>query len=372
LNYTKNNNMKDWYQIDNIDELDSPQLVVYPERVKYNIEKAIEIVANVLMLRPHVKTNKTPEVMRMMINAGIRKFKCATIAEAEILGRENAKDVLLAYQPVGPKVLRLIDLIRKYPKTKFSCLVDHPVALQAIQKEFLNAGLNADVFLDINLGMNRTGMTVDDAWAFYKRFATMNGIRILGIHAYDGHIRDPHIDKREKACNEAFEQVLTLKAQIIGEGFPEPSIIAGGSPTFPIHAKRTTVECSPGTFVFWDKGYSDICPEQPFLPAAVIISRVISLPAKGKICIDLGHKSIAAENEISKRAFFLNAPDLKLLSQSEEHGVAEAGEMNHFKPGDVLYVLPYHVCPTVALYDHLVTVENHRAGTQWIVEARKR
>ena len=364
--------MIDWYLISNIDDLDSPQLVVYPERVKYNIEKAKEMAGDILRLRPHVKTNKTPEVMRMMVDAGIRKFKCATIAEADILARENAGDILLAYQPVGPKVKRLIELIRKYPGTKFSCLVDHPVALTGIQQAFSSEGLTADVFIDLNLGMNRTGIEISGALELYRQCSVMHGIRIRGLHVYDGHFRDPNIEKRSRECNEAFEKVVSLKQQIIGEGLPEPVIIAGGSPTFPIHAKRSGVECSPGTFVFWDKGYSDICPEQPFLPAALVISRVISLPEPVKICTDLGHKSIAAENEIGRRAYFLNAPNLILLSQSEEHGVIYAGESHHFQPGDVLYVMPYHICPTVALYDHLVTVRDHIAGESWNVEARKR
>ncbi len=364
--------MKEWYVIDNVDELDSPQLVVYPDRVKYNIEKAIEMVGDVSRLRPHVKTNKTPEVMRMMINAGISKFKCATIAEAEILGREKAADVLLAYQPVGPKVRRLIELIKKYPQTKFSCLTDHAVALQAINSNFEAAGLTADIFLDINLGMNRTGIRPDSALDLYVMAAGMKSIHIRGLHAYDGHFRDPDIIRRTIDCNEAFEKIIQLKDRILKAGYPEPVIIAGGSPTFPIHAKRTGNECSPGTFIFWDKGYSDICPEQPFLPSALVVSRVISLPEEGRICLDLGHKSIAAENEIGKRAWFVNAPGLRLLSQSEEHGIADASQGGNFLPGDVLYVMPYHVCPTVALFDHMVLVEQHHAGESWTVEARKR
>jgi D-threonine aldolase len=345
--------------------------VVFPDRVKFNIDKAKEMVGDVSRLRPHVKTNKTPEIMRMMVNAGITKFKCATIAEAEILGREYAQDVLLAYQPVGPKVSRLIELVKKFPQTKYSCLIDHPIALEEVNKKFIAAGLTADIFIDINLGMNRTGIRPEDAAELYRKAAGMKGIHVRGLHAYDGHFRDPDISKRTIACNQAFEKISALKKQLVSEGFPEPVIIAGGSPTFPIHALRMGNECSPGTFIFWDKGYSDICPEQPFLPAALVVSRVISLPEAEKICTDLGHKSIAAENEIQRRAWFLNAPGLTLLSQSEEHGIAGASGQN-FKPGDVLYVMPYHVCPTVALFDHMVVVNNHLAGESWIVEARKR
>src|ERR1700679_477489 len=101
-----------WYQIINIDELDTPALVVYPERVRQNIVRAVAMVGDAARLRPHVKTHKTPAVTRLMLDAGIRRFKCATIAEAEMLAVAGAPDVLLAYQPIGPKAARLATLIR--------------------------------------------------------------------------------------------------------------------------------------------------------------------------------------------------------------------------------------------------------------------
>src|SRR5690349_20538165 len=113
--------MRNWYEIKNIDILDSPVLVVFPERVKQNIQTAIGIVGTADRLRPHIKTNKSPDVARLMLNAGITKFKCATIAEAEMLAMVNAPDVVLAYQPLGPKLKRFTELIKKYPATKFSC-----------------------------------------------------------------------------------------------------------------------------------------------------------------------------------------------------------------------------------------------------------
>ena len=102
-----------WYTIDNIAELDTPALVLYPDRVRENIRHAIAMVGDPAWLRPHVKTHKSPEVTRLMLAAGIRQFKCATIAEAEMLAMEGAPDVLLAYQPIGPKALRFVTLIKK-------------------------------------------------------------------------------------------------------------------------------------------------------------------------------------------------------------------------------------------------------------------
>ena len=107
-----------WFEIKNIDELDSPALVIFPERVKHNIQLAIDMIGDVSFLRPHIKTNKSPDVSRLMLNSGITKFKCATIAEAEMLAQCNAPDVLLAYQPLGPKLKRFVSLIKKYPATK--------------------------------------------------------------------------------------------------------------------------------------------------------------------------------------------------------------------------------------------------------------
>src|SRR4030095_1079247 len=95
-----------WYQIEDIDKIDSPALVIFPERVKANIQTAISMVGDVNRLRPHVKTNKPHDASRLMLDAGITKFKCATIAEAEMLGAIGAPDVLLAYQPLGPKLER--------------------------------------------------------------------------------------------------------------------------------------------------------------------------------------------------------------------------------------------------------------------------
>src|SRR5438128_12350864 len=114
-----------WYHINNIEEIDSPALVIYPERVKYNIDLAIKMIGDASRLRPHVKTHKTREVSLLLIEAGVDKFKCATIAEAEMLGDCGAPDVLLAYQPVGPKLSRFISLIQKFPATRFSCLIDN-------------------------------------------------------------------------------------------------------------------------------------------------------------------------------------------------------------------------------------------------------
>ncbi|HVU97861.1 MAG TPA: D-TA family PLP-dependent enzyme [Puia sp.] len=378
----------DWYRIANVETLDTPALVVFPERVKENIRAAIAMTGSADRLRPHVKTHKSPDCTRLQLAAGITRFKCATIAEAEMLAIEGAPDVLLAYQPIGPKAERFAQLIRKYPATLFSCLIDNPDAATAMAKTFAGAGLDVPVYLDINVGMDRTGIAPgDEAIQLYQLAAETKGITPVGLHAYDGHIRDADVAERTRKCDEGFAKVEALRESIgaiAGVKAARMTIVAGGSPTFPVHAKRAAiaddgartpsapVQCSPGTFVYWDKGYGDGFPDQPFQPAALVVSRVISKRSGTRLCLDLGHKSIAAENELSRRVFFLNGPDLKPIGQSEEHLVVETDAAAMCRVGDVFYGVPYHVCPTVALYDRAVTVEDGRVTGSWKNIARDR
>ena len=362
-----------WFEIKDIDQLDSPVLTVFPERVKQNIQTAIDMVGNVDRLRPHVKTHKSPDATRLMMQAGITKFKCATIAEAEMLGQCGAKDVVLAYQPLGPKLRRFIEIIKTYPQTLYACLTDNEQAAREQALAFSAAALTVPVYIDLNVGMNRTGITPGEkAVDLYRLLTTLKGIRTAGLHAYDGHLRQQQLEERKIACDAGFREVERMMASLQAQSLAVPNVIAGGSPAFPIHAQRAQVECSPGTFVYWDKTYGDLCPEQPFLPAAVLVTRVISLPGTGRICTDLGHKSVAAENEITRRIHFLNAEGLKPVGQSEEHLVLETSGPAIYKTGDVLYGIPYHVCPTVALYERMVTIEEGRVSGEWKNTARDR
>ncbi|HEY4206902.1 MAG TPA: D-TA family PLP-dependent enzyme [Puia sp.] len=361
----------DWYHITSTDQLDTPALVVYPERVKANIKLAIEMAGDPLRLRPHVKTHKSPEVTKLMLEAGIVKFKCATIAEAEMLAMAGAKDILLAYQPVGPKLQRFAALVCQYPDIEWACLTDNEEALHDMGGIFAAASLKMPVYLDLNIGMNRTGIAPGAAaFQLYRMAASLDGVEPVGLHAYDGHIRDVDYEQRKIKCDEAFAPVAALKLALKQAGFDDITVIAGGSPTFSIHCRRPDVECSPGTFIYWDKGYLDACPEQGFLPAALVVSRVISLPAAGKLCLDLGHKSIAAENELSRRVYFLNAPGWKPVGQSEEHLVVDAGEDDGHRRGDIVYGMPIHVCPTVNLYERAYTIEGGRLTGEWRNTAR--
>jgi D-serine deaminase-like pyridoxal phosphate-dependent protein len=364
--------MGNWYEINNIDQIDSPALVIYADRVRENIKTLITSIDNVDRLRPHIKTHKSLEVSRMMLDAGIKKFKCATIAEAEMLAVAGATDVLLAYQPVGPKAERLAILKKKYPDVLWSCLIDNLDSAKAIANIFSTQDLQINVYIDLNVGMNRTGIVPEKGYELFAACQSLAGINIVGLHAYDGHLRDTDLSLRTKNCDEAFARVVDLQKDIASKFGKQLIIVAGGTPTFSIHSKRKDIECSPGTFIYWDKGYEQILQEQHYLHAALVISRVISIPAENIICADLGHKAIASENPLQNRVYFLNAPELEPIGHSEEHMVFKNSGAKKYSIGDVLYGVPYHVCPTVALHDTASIVENGVAKNQWLNDARKR
>ncbi|MBI1770434.1 MAG: D-TA family PLP-dependent enzyme [Bacteroidetes bacterium] len=363
----------DWYKVSNIDEVDSPALIIFPDRVQKNIEILKAMLPDLHRLRPHVKTHKSFEVTKLLMQSGFTQFKCATIAEAEMLGTAQAPDVLLAYQPVGPKAERLASLVDQFPKTVFSCLVDNIGTANQLNSIFQKINHQLRVYIELNIGMDRTGIKPGaDAEGLYKKCQSLGGIVSVGLHAYDGHLRDADLDVRTKKCDEGFLPVITMQQNLVRAGLPEPVIVVGGTTTFPIHAKRKNVVCSPGTFIYWDKGYHDTFAEQPFEFAALVVTRIISRPTENSICIDLGHKAIASENPLDKRVFFLNAQNLEPIGHSEEHMVLKVNGQNNYRVGDVLYGVPFHICPTVALHESATIIIDHQASGEWNIISRKR
>ena len=361
-----------WYNLHAENQVDTPALLVYPDRVQHNIEVLKGMIDDINRLRPHVKTHKTKEITQLLLNAGIRKFKCATIVEAEMLGACGAPDVLLAYPLYGPKLQRFVTLVQHFPQTRFSAIVDHTDAVKKLSAIAGQNEIQIDVFIDLNIGMGRTGILPDNAFELYRLCSEIAGLNVQGFHAYDGHVREIDIAERKNICDRNYEPIARLIERMLDEGFTKPRVVIGGSPSFPIYAQYPEIECSPGTFVLWDKGYAATLPEQNFLPAATLMTHVVSLPSENTICVDLGYKAVASENPLENRVFFLNAPHLKPISHSEEHLVLEAGVDHRFQVGDVLYALPIHICPTVALYDKLLVIEEGYVVDEWEVVARRR
>jgi len=361
-----------WFHISNLHEIDSPALLVFADRLDENLRKMLAIAGDPARLRPHVKTHKMAEVVRLQMALGIARFKCATIAEAEMTAGCGASEVLLAYPLVGPKVARLVQLAAKFPATRFSAIADDPDAMRALADAASAAGLTIDLLLDLDCGQHRSGVVPGpNAADLYGWMGGLKGVRAVGLHTYDGHIVDTGLAARLKACETAYAPVKALREQLTQAGRGFPTVVAGGTPTFPMHARRGDVECSPGTCILWDHGYATKLPDLSFQPAALVLTRVVSKPGPNLLCLDLGHKAIASENP-PPRVSLLNLADARAVTHNEEHLVIETAKAGTYKVGDPLLGIPWHICPTVALYSEAVVIQNGKAETAWKIVARDR
>ena len=365
------------YQLADVSAVFSPALVFFPELIRRNIARVVEMAGGPHRLRPHVKTHKTCEIVRLLLDAGVTKHKCATIAEAEMLATAGAPDVLIAYPLVGPNLGRLVGLVRKYPQARFSTLFDHPDATRALSAAVAAAGLTVGAVLDLNVGQHRTGIAVGDAAvSLYGRAASLPGLRVEGFQVYDGHNNQPDRADREAAVRAFLAPVLELRNVLEKKGAPVPRLVCGGTPSFPVYAGLHDVpgvECSPGTFVLHDAGYgSKYADLAGITPAAVLVTRVVSRPNATRVTLDLGTKAVASDPPAGKRVTLLDFPPYEAVGHNEEHLIVETPEADRFQPGDVVYALPGHICPTVALHREALVAEGGHVVGRWAVASRDR
>jgi D-serine deaminase-like pyridoxal phosphate-dependent protein len=354
-------------------ELLSPSLLVYPDLVRKNLEGMIALAGGAERLRPHVKTHKMAEIIRMAESLGIHKHKCATIAEAEMVAAAGGTDVLLAYPLVGPNLKRFAHLVRGYHATTFRATVDSPDSARQLSAAAHGLAERIPVLIDLEIGMGRTGIVPGDAAAeLYELLDRLPSLVPDGLHAYDGHIHDTDIADRRRAAQSGLESTLALRERLLKLGLAVPRLVVGGTPTLPIHAELTIpgVECSPGTITLHDGGYASRYPDLTFTPAALLLTRVVSRPATNRLCLDLGHKAVAAD-PAGPRARLLDL-DAKPVVHSEEHLVVETPQAATIPVGRQFLAIPTHICPTVALHRRAYVIEDGALAGEWEVTARDR
>lgn len=364
------------YVLQNPDEVYSPGLLFYKNLIRQNLDHAIQTAGGPQRLRPHVKTHKTREIVRMAVAAGVTKHKCATLAEAEMLAGAGAADVLLAYPLVGPNCGRMARLVQKYPACRFAVLADHPVSVGQLSAAMTSAGQRVGVLVDLDVGMHRTGIAPGEAAvALYEQVARAPGLEPAGLHAYDGQNHQEKLAERQQSVRDLLGPVLRVRDTLTAKGLSVPRLVVGGTPTFPVFAGLDVpgLEYSPGTFVLHDHGYSTRYPDMAgFTPAALVLTRVVSRPTPTRVTLDLGTKAVASDPPAGKRCFLLDVPDYEPVGHNEEHFIIETPAAERFVPGDVVYAMPTHVCPTCALHRSAYVVEGGRVTGTWEIASRDR
>ncbi len=363
------------YTLKNPDDVYSPGLLVFRELLDHNLAEMIRIAGEPEKLRPHCKTHKTREIIKIQMELGIAKHKCATIAEAEMLADTGVEDILLAYQLVGPNPIRLTRLLDKFPEVRFASLVDSPQALLQLSTAMESSGHEVDVLLDLNSGMNRTGIQPGpEAIELYEMIEGENGVRPGGLHWYDGHHRQSDPEERRGMVLADWKRFTQFRNQLQMTGLPIPEVVAAGTGSFPILATvgEPDLQLSPGTTTYFDPGYAEKFADMTFQPALGILTRVVSKTGGKRVTFDVGHKSCAADQPFGYRLTFPNIADAKEIAHTEEHLVIETDEVDRLRIGEAVIALPRHACPASAVHQMASVIQNGEVVERWQITARDR
>lgn len=355
----------------------TPALLINRDRVQHNIASTLRLLGgDANRWRPHVKTAKLGYVMRMLIEAGVQQFKCATSLELSVACQAGAQDVLVAYPLIGANAGRVRQIAEQHRSVSISVLVENEAQLAQWR------GSLVSVFVDVNPGMNRTGIPEDqgDAIVGLAESIVSSGLRFRGLHYYDGHLSKYGITERRVQAHCGYERLMQIVHTLATRGIEGPEVITAGTPAFPcslsfaLFSKAPFIHrVSPGTVVYCDTtSLAQLPPEYNYLPAALVMTRVVSHPAPGMITCDAGHKTVSADAGVPTCSV-LGHPELEPIAPSEEHlpmRVADGGAIPTI--GELLYLVPRHVCPTVNNFDHAVIISDRKLIAVEPVSARGR
>ena len=364
------------YTIRDTDDIITPALIYYKDGLLENAARAIRMAGGADRLWPHVKTHKSMDMVHMLMKLGIRRFKCAQIAELEMVCRAGADAAILSMPPAGPTARRAAALVRAFPDTALYFIAECREHIGDYARAAAEAGVSFRLLMDVNFDMDRTGAPLSKAEELFAFAAEQEGVEFLGFHCYDGN-RHEEIGKRQKIVDKADAAVFRMRDRLVSCGFRPEVIVFGGSPSFPCHVKYQGegIWYSPGTIMIFDKNYSTAFPDLDFVHAAAIMSRVISRPAEGLFTLDCGYKGISGDPPMEKRAYIAGFGHCRPVLQNEEHLVFKMDPGYEAKTpavGTVFYLIPGHICPCALLYPEILIAENGEIIDHWETTARDR
>lgn len=352
------------YKIEKTERIKTPALLVFHESVLKNLQLMKSYLEQIAPdsgykhLCPHIKTNKSAFITKMMLKSGISFFKC-TPNEVEMLVLAGAKEIFVAYPVLEQDARELAKKIKTYPDINFYIqigTIDHAKILNqvALQEKVL-----WNYFIDIDVGMHRTGSQANSVFELIGQIKKSKYFKFIGLHGYDGHNHYKDKKLRIETSQKSMSVLINLYRQLVRQNIYVAKIVVAGSPSFRIDLEilykklKNDVELfvSPGTWIYWDSQYNNILPGE-FEFAALILAQVMDI-GKNQIILNLGHKRWAADQ--GKIQIF-SQPDLKVKSFSEEHTVLSPGGISDYHIGDYILIVPRHICPTVNLYENFVLI----------------
>lgn len=314
-----------------------------------------------LALRPHAKTHKSGEIARRQIAAGAVGICCAKLGEAEALAADGVGDIHLT----SPVVTRggIARLAALAAKIRLSVVADHPEAARAL------AGCGATLFIDVDPGKHRTGVTSPEAAVALAQAIAAAGLTLGGVQYYCGS--EQHIASyadRHAAIVAKTDYLRTVMAALAAAGFAIPVVTGAGTGTFAIDTELGVLtELQVGSYLFLDREYRDCELAGPrFEQALWVDATVVSANTPGMVTIDAGLKSFATDAGVPVPA----SGTARYAFMGDEQGALIGEDL----PGlaERVTLVPPHCDPTVNLYDLYHLVEGGTVTGAWPVTARGR
>ena len=364
------------YAVSGMEDVLTPALVVYPDAVASNIAQTLRLLGGAAdRWRVHIKTAKLGYTLHMLVEHGVKNFKCATTLELLMACRSGAEDVLVAYPVMAANARRVAEIADQYRGVRISVLAENEEQVGQWR------GSRVGVFLDINPGMNRTGVEQSDSRRVVGLARTLAnaGGEFRGLHYYDGQYGALEEHERTAAAHAGYDRLLELVAELERGGIRVPEVVTAGTPTFPcslayqgFRRGEFIHRFSPGTVVYHDAtSLAQLPREYGYMPAVLVLTRVVSRPHEGIVTCDAGHKAVSADAGLPT-CVVLGHPELTPLGPSEEHLPMKSATLPGVAIGEELYLLPRHVCPTVNNFDCALRVRGGQIEGVEKVSARGR
>jgi D-serine deaminase-like pyridoxal phosphate-dependent protein len=358
-----------------IADLDTPVVLIDLDVMERNLGRMSNYCASHgLKLRPHTKTHKIPALARAQVRYGASGVTVAKLGEAEAMGNAGIDDILIVYPLVGAsKLNRLVQLAERITCT---VALDSFEVAQAISLSANKAGVTIGVRVEFDTGFARCGLPITDtSMDAVKRIRDLPALRWDGLLTYPGHIMGT-ANSRElliRKENEKLERLLNLFSE---EGIECPVVSGGNTPAaFQSHKFTGLTEIRPGTYIFNDR--NTVCAESVTYDdcAATVLTTVVSRSVTGKAILDAGSKMLSGDLLLSghKQGYgsIRRYPTAVIEDLSEEHAHVNLQSVeNPPKLGDILRVIPNHICPCINLQDHIYGCRGDEVATEWEVTGR--
>ena len=358
----------------NLEELDTPVLLVNQDSLIRNLERMREIVSKAgITYRPHAKAHKSPDIARMQLNHGASGICCAKLSEAEIFAEEGIQNILITSPVVGPsKIARLIELSSR---TTVSVVADDEGNLNDLSLLSAAAGIHLNIFIEINVGQNRCGIEPGQPALSLAEFVKKaKNLTLVGLQGYNGSIQMlKNFKKRDMEVRKAMRSLVDSADLIRNSGQGISVLTGGGTGTSTIDAEAGVLtEIQPGGYIFMDACYQNVGWKNnkkiPFEQSLTVMSTVISSPSSKRLILDMGLKSISSDQG---PPIILDLPGATFKFAGEEHGeIFWDTENCSLKIGDKVNFVPTHCDTTVNLYDNFIAYSGNSVTDIWPISAR--